>query len=86
MIVWALWGIVVEQSAFATWLRESAWALFALLIVHTLTMGAIVGTALRLLDCDLAVMLRCDAECFYPVTGVTASPKRGGEKIGRAHV
>ena len=36
----------VEQSAFATWLRESAWALFALLIVHTLTMGAIVGTAL----------------------------------------
>jgi len=36
----------VEQSAFATWLRESAWALFALLIVHTLTMGAIVGTGL----------------------------------------
>lgn len=36
----------VEQSVFATWLRESAWALFALLIVHTLTMGAIVGTSL----------------------------------------
>ena len=38
----------VEQSAFATWLRESSWALFALLIVHTLTMGAIVGTALAI--------------------------------------
>jgi hypothetical protein len=25
---------------------RSSWALFALLIVHTLTMGAIVGTAL----------------------------------------
>jgi hypothetical protein len=36
----------VEQSGLATWLRESAWALFALLTVHTLTMGAIVGLAL----------------------------------------
>ncbi|MBL8770614.1 MAG: hypothetical protein JNK30_04465 [Phenylobacterium sp.] len=36
----------LEQSAFATWLRESSWALFALLILHTLTMGAIVGLAL----------------------------------------
>jgi hypothetical protein len=36
----------VEQSAFATWIRESAWALFALLIVHTITMGTIVGAAL----------------------------------------
>lgn len=36
----------LEQTVFATWLRESAWALFALLIVHTVAMGAIVGVAL----------------------------------------
>jgi hypothetical protein len=48
----------IEQSAFATWLRESAWALFALLIVHTLTMGAIVGTALAVYGRVLGVA-RC---------------------------
>ncbi|TAJ68813.1 MAG: hypothetical protein EPO51_25105 [Phenylobacterium sp.] len=51
----------LEQSAFATWLRESSWALFALLILHTLTMGAIVGLALascaRLLGLASAVPL-----------------------------
>jgi hypothetical protein len=36
----------VQDSAFATWIRESAWALFALLIVHTLTMGFLIGTGL----------------------------------------
>ena len=39
-IVW------VQDSAFATWIRESAWAIFAALIVHTLGMGLLIGTGL----------------------------------------
>jgi hypothetical protein len=37
-IVW------MQDSGFATWVRESSWALFAALIVHTLGMGLLVGT------------------------------------------
>ena len=33
---------------------------------------AIVGTALRLLECDLCVMLRCEGDHICPVAGVTA--------------
>jgi hypothetical protein len=36
----------VQDSAFATWIRESSWAIFAFLIVHTLTMGFLIGTGL----------------------------------------
>jgi hypothetical protein len=36
----------VQDAGFATWIRESSWALFALLIVHTLTMGFLIGTGL----------------------------------------
>jgi hypothetical protein len=36
----------VQDSALATWIRESSWALFALLILHTLTMGFLIGTGL----------------------------------------
>lgn len=33
----------IEESAFSTWMRESSWALFAMLIVHTLALGLAVG-------------------------------------------
>jgi hypothetical protein len=36
----------VQDTGFATWIRESSWALFALLIVHTISMGSLVGTGL----------------------------------------
>ena len=36
----------VQDSGLGTWIRESSWALFALLIVHTLTMGFLLGTGL----------------------------------------
>ena len=39
-IVW------VQDSGFATWVRESAWALFAALIVHTIGMGFLAGSGL----------------------------------------
>ena len=46
-IVW------VQDSALATWIRESSWALFAALIAHTIGMGFLAGagfaTALRTL-------------------------------------
>ena len=38
--------IWVQDSAFATWVRESSWALFAALIVHTLGMGFLAGSGL----------------------------------------
>src|SRR5436190_23022183 len=37
---------IVQDTAFATWIRESSWALFFLLIVHTGGMGFLVGTSL----------------------------------------
>lgn len=36
----------VQDSGFATWVRESSWAIFATLIAHTLAMGFLVGTGL----------------------------------------
>ena len=36
----------VQDSGFATWIRESSWAIFAALIVHTLGMGFLVGAGL----------------------------------------
>lgn len=38
----------VQNSGFATWVRESSWAIFAALIVHTLTMGLLVGAGLAI--------------------------------------
>jgi len=43
---------IVQDSAFATWSRESSWALFAYLIVHTISMGFLVGTGM-LIDARL---------------------------------
>lgn len=49
----------VQDSAFSTWVRESSWALFAALIVHTFGMGLAVGSAtainLRLLGAAKAI-------------------------------
>jgi hypothetical protein len=36
----------IQDSSFATWIRESSWAIFTFLIVHTISMGALVGTAI----------------------------------------
>ena len=45
--------IWIQDTVFSTWLRESDWALFALLIVHTIGMAFLSGTgmvvALRIL-------------------------------------
>lgn len=38
----------VQDTAFATWSRESPWALFAYLIIHTISMGFLVGTGLAI--------------------------------------
>jgi hypothetical protein len=35
----------IEATDFSTWTRESDWALFAFLIVHTIGMGSLIGTA-----------------------------------------
>jgi len=47
--------IWLQDSAFSTWTRESDWALFAFLIVHTIGMGFLVGAGivmdLRILGC-----------------------------------
>lgn len=48
---------LVQDSVFATWLRESSWALFALLIVHTISMGFLVGTGLAV-DARMTGMFR----------------------------
>jgi hypothetical protein len=38
--------IWIQDSPFSTWTRESDWALFAFLIVHTIGMGFLVGTGI----------------------------------------
>lgn len=38
----------LQDLAFSTWIRESDWAIFAFLIVHTLAMGALAGTGMLL--------------------------------------
>ena len=38
----------IEHTAFSVWIRESSWALFAFLIVHTISMGFVVGAAIAL--------------------------------------
>jgi hypothetical protein len=40
--------LAIQDSAFSTWSRESSWALFAFLIVHTIGMGFIVGTGIAM--------------------------------------
>ena len=35
----------VQESPLSAWIRESDWALFAGLIVHTISMGILLGTA-----------------------------------------
>jgi hypothetical protein len=37
--------IMIQDSAFGTWIRESDWAIFAFLIIHTISMGFLIGTA-----------------------------------------
>lgn len=36
----------IQNTSFSTWSRESSWALFAYLIVHTIAMGFLVGSGL----------------------------------------
>jgi hypothetical protein len=36
----------LQDTAFSTWIRESDWAIFAFLILHTLGMAFLTGTAL----------------------------------------
>src|SRR5215831_2083819 len=38
----------IEATDFSTWTRESDWALFAFLIVHTIGMGSLIGTAVAM--------------------------------------
>ncbi len=39
------WLYAIQETGFSIWVRESDWALFAALIVHTLSMGLLLGTA-----------------------------------------
>jgi hypothetical protein len=39
----------IQDSLFSTWIRESDWALFSLLIVHTLGMAFLVGTSISMM-------------------------------------
>jgi len=36
----------IQDTSLSTWLRESDWALFALLIVHTMGMGLLTGVSI----------------------------------------
>ena len=38
----------IQDSGLGTWVRESSWVLFAALIVHTVSMGFVVGTGLAI--------------------------------------
>ncbi|HEY8571308.1 hypothetical protein [Phenylobacterium sp.] len=38
----------IQDSGLGVWIRESSWALFAALIVHTISMGFVVGTGLAI--------------------------------------
>lgn len=38
----------IQDSGVGTWIRESSWALFAALIVHTISMGFVVGAGLAI--------------------------------------
>lgn len=38
----------IERSAFSIWTRESSWALFAFLAVHTISMGFALGTGVAI--------------------------------------
>ncbi len=62
----------LQDSAFSTWTRESDWALFAFLIVHTIGMGFLVGTGiavdLRLLGIAPRVPLPALTR-FMPIIG-----------------
>lgn len=40
--------IWIERSAFSVWTRESSWALFAFLAVHTISMGFALGTGVAI--------------------------------------
>lgn len=40
--------IWIEHSTFSIWTRESSWALFAFLIVHTISMGLALGTGVAI--------------------------------------
>jgi hypothetical protein len=62
----------VQDSGFATWLRESSWALFACLILHTLGMGFLVGTGLAVDGRVLGLARRIPLEALrrlWPVMG-----------------
>lgn len=40
--------IWIERSAFSIWTKESSWALFAFLAVHTISMGFALGTGMAI--------------------------------------
>ena len=69
---------VIQESALGVWLRESAWGLFACLIVHTASMGLIVGvagaTGLRALGLFKAIPLTAMGQALLvlPPAGVAA--------------
>jgi hypothetical protein len=41
--------VLIQDSSLSTWIRESDWALFALLIVHTIGMAFLVGTSISMM-------------------------------------
>lgn len=62
----------VQNSGFATWVRESSWAIFAALIVHTISMGLLVGTGLAICARTLGIARRIPLASLHrllPVMG-----------------
>ena len=66
---------LIQDTSFAVWIRESSWALFFLLIVHTLAMGFLVGTGAAISLRVLGFVQRAPLSrfsSFLPVMGWAA--------------
>jgi hypothetical protein len=63
----------VQDTVFATWLRESSWALFAGLILHTLAMGFLVGAGLAVNARNLGVARSIPIEALRRLWPVMAT-------------
>jgi hypothetical protein len=70
--------LLLQDSSLSTWIRESDWALFALLIVHTIGMAFVVGTSISMMLRLLGIASQVPLDLFVrfvPLTtyGLTAA-------------
>jgi len=57
--------LLIQDSLLSTWLRESDWALFALLIVHTIGMAFLAGTSISILLRVLGIAAQVPVTLFF---------------------